>query len=330
MCALSLLIAPACGGVVEGSGGTGGTGGVQPQILTYCNNPEAGTPTCEIPGFDIRAEMIGCAGDPVAGGCHSGAEPQLGFEIDTTAPGSSPADWVREYVNAPATVCGADRLIDAADPDCSFMLTKVTDKPKCGSRMPFNAEDHFTDQEADCFRKWVHDAFAANAACSPFGGDGDGDGVCDEMDVCPGFDDAVDTDMDGTADGCDECLGNDVTGDTDNDDVCDDMDVCAGDDASGDTDSDTICDDLDECPGFDDAVDTDTDGIADGCDACPGFDDSADDDTDGVPDGCDQCPGSDDTVDSDMDGVPDGCDACAGFDDNIDMNMNGTPDGCDV
>jgi len=35
--------------------------------------------------------------------------------------------------------------------------------------------------------------------------DGDGDGVCDSQDGCPGFDDGVDTDGDGVADGCDVC-----------------------------------------------------------------------------------------------------------------------------
>ena len=38
------------------------------------------------------------------------------------------------------------------------------------------------------------------SGCDP---DGDGDGVGDSSDVCPGFDDNVDTDSDGTPDGCD-------------------------------------------------------------------------------------------------------------------------------
>jgi len=36
--------------------------------------------------------------------------------------------------------------------------------------------------------------------------DGDGDGVCDDMDDCEGYDDTVDTDGDGTPDGCDLSL----------------------------------------------------------------------------------------------------------------------------
>ena len=39
-------------------------------------------------------------------------------------------------------------------------------------------------------------------------GDSDGDGVCDESDVCPGFDDNLDADNDGIPDGCDNCFNN--------------------------------------------------------------------------------------------------------------------------
>ncbi|MEO8067342.1 MAG: gliding motility-associated C-terminal domain-containing protein, partial [Flavobacteriales bacterium] len=35
--------------------------------------------------------------------------------------------------------------------------------------------------------------------------DSDSDGVCDASDICPGFDDNIDTDGDGTPDGCDFC-----------------------------------------------------------------------------------------------------------------------------
>lgn len=44
--------------------------------------------------------------------------------------------------------------------------------------------------------------------------DADGDGVCDASDICPGFDDNVDTDGDGIPDGCD--TGGDCTTATDN------------------------------------------------------------------------------------------------------------------
>jgi hypothetical protein len=78
--------------------------------------------------------------------------------------------------------------------------------------------------------------------------DTDGDGVCDSLDVCPGFDDSIDTDGDGTPDGCDPC-------------PLDDPD---------DTDGDGVCDSLDVCPGFDDTEDANGNGVPDGCEGQPG------------------------------------------------------------
>jgi uncharacterized repeat protein (TIGR01451 family) len=63
---------------------------------------------------------------------------------------------------------------------------------------------------------------------SPTGGpDGDGDGVPDDEDTCPGFDDNLDADGDGTPDGCDNCptVSNSDQSDADGDgvgDACDD------------------------------------------------------------------------------------------------------------
>ncbi len=164
--------------------------------------------------------------------------------------------------------------------------------------------------------------------CDDICDDADGDGVCDQDDQCPGFDDNLDADGDGVADGCDICP-NSATDDTDGDGVCDDVDICPGGDDNADADSDGVPDFCDACPGFDDNLDTDGDGIADGCDICPN---SATDDTDGdgVCDDIDICPGGDDNVDTDSDGVPDFCDACAGFDDNLDTDGDGVADGCDV
>ena len=117
--------------------------------------------------------------------------------------------------------------------------------------------------------------------------DADGDGVPDELDVCPGFDDAADADGDGVPDGCDACAGSPDAVDSDGDGVPDGCDLCGGSDDSEDADEDGVPDGCDVCAGSDDLVDRDGDGIADGCDECPGFDDARDGDSDGVPDGCD-------------------------------------------
>ena len=43
------------------------------------------------------------------------------------------------------------------------------------------------------------------SVCAPPCADGDIDGVCDINDVCPGYDDTIDSDNDGIPDGCDDC-----------------------------------------------------------------------------------------------------------------------------
>lgn len=54
----------------------------------------------------------------------------------------------------------------------------------------------------------------------PCPGDADADGVCDDVDVCPGADDGIDLDVDGVADGCDLCPA-DPLNDANNDGICD-------------------------------------------------------------------------------------------------------------
>ncbi|WP_282135758.1 PKD domain-containing protein [Seonamhaeicola maritimus] len=144
--------------------------------------------------------------------------------------------------------------------------------------------------------------------------DSDGDGVCDDQDVCPDFDDSIDTDGDGTPDGCDTCPNS----------------------ATGDSDGDGVCDDLDICPGGDDNIDSDGDGIPDFCDSC---NDTVDTDNDGYNDCIDlepnsPCPSNVDangvSIDTDGDGVADCLDICYGGDDNSDSDNDGTPDFCDV
>lgn len=51
-------------------------------------------------------------------------------------------------------------------------------------------------------------------------GDIDGDGICHDLDICVGFPDGEDSDTDGVPDGCDLCLGDDALGDPDGDGIC--------------------------------------------------------------------------------------------------------------
>ncbi len=100
--------------------------------------------------------------------------------------------------------------------------------------------------------------------------DSDGDTVCDEDDICPGFDDLSDEDGDGIPDGCDDC--NVLLAGT----PCDDGNPCTVLDrytfdcgcqgTPMDNDGDGVCNWEDVCEGFDDNIDIDEDGIPDACD----------------------------------------------------------------
>jgi hypothetical protein len=105
--------------------------------------------------------------------------------------------------------------------------------------------------------------------------DMDCDGVSDDDDKCPGYDDRIDADVDGIPDDCDDLV---------------------------DSDGDGVADLIDQCPGYDDTIDNDGDGIIDGCDQL------VDSDNDGVEDTDDQCPEFDDELDDDGDGIPNACD----------------------
>ncbi len=167
--------------------------------------------------------------------------------------------------------------------------------------------------------------------------DSDGDGVNDDEDACPGYDDTLDGDEDGVPDDCDACegVGSTSADDIDADGICDSGDNCPADsnptqeDADGDgigdacevdSDLDGTIDDDDNCPDDFNADQADSDGDGEG-DAC-----DLDDDDDGVEDDDDNCslvynPEQDDydgdgqgdecDGDDDADGISDEDDLCA-------------------
>ncbi len=88
----------------------------------------------------------------------------------------------------------------------------------------------------------------SNVQCIDFCADEDtdGDGICDEYDICFGADE-TDSDGDGLCDASDPCPLDAEDTDSDGDGVCDVLDPCPSDNPD-DTDSDGICDSDDICP----------------------------------------------------------------------------------
>ncbi len=153
----------------------------------------------------------------------------------------------------------------------------------------------------------VNDRINDNCACE---GVGDGDGISDSIDNCPGMPNAdqMDQDNDGFGDVCD----NDRDGDgVANANDCDPDNVSVSfqvGDACDDGDAATLNDRIDaNCICIGSGQDTDGDGISDADDNCPliANQDQIDFDGDGLGNSCDQ--------DNDDDGVPNDLD-CLPFD----------------
>ena len=122
--------------------------------LVYCENPDVAAPSCSLPGYSmpddsaLHAKLSTCA----VGGCHgTGGTAVTTWTLDMS--GS-----VQNALAPLATTLGAsgDYLVDEFDPDCSYMLTKLTDQPGGGSRQPLTPP-YWSSDEIDCFRSYLHD-----------------------------------------------------------------------------------------------------------------------------------------------------------------------------
>lgn len=132
----------------------GDTGTAEPRLrnLVFCENPDVAAPSCALSGYTVaddsalHAKLETCA----AAGCH-GDGGVTTWTLDLS--GS-----VESALGPLATTLGVngDYLVDEFDADCSYMLTKVTDQPAGGSRMPLTPP-HWSSGEIDCFRSYLHD-----------------------------------------------------------------------------------------------------------------------------------------------------------------------------
>ena len=172
----------------------------------------------------------------------------------------------------------------------------------------------------------------------------EGDGVPDDLDICPGFDDFSDLDSDGFPDGCDACPL-DPENDIDGDGVCGNIDNCPSTPNTDQSDWDgdglgDVCDPDNDNDGLSDAdeisqgtnpfnSDTDGDGVDDSSDVFPNDpNESADADGDGVGDNADSFPNDpSESVDSDNDGVGDNSDPFPNLDSSVSVFLDGNDTG---
>ncbi len=123
--------------------------------LVFCENPDVSAPFCALAGYSmaddsaLRTKLEGCA----SAGCHgTGGTAVTTWNLDLSA------SSVQGALIPLTSVIGlsGDYLVDEFDPDCSYMLTKVTDDPAGGSRMPLTPP-HWSSDEIDCFRAYLNE-----------------------------------------------------------------------------------------------------------------------------------------------------------------------------
>jgi peptidoglycan/xylan/chitin deacetylase (PgdA/CDA1 family) len=221
------------------------------------------------------------------------------------------ADNCPNVANAAQTDVNQNGIGDACDPTI----------PRCDDGVQNGGEsDVDCGGATSCARCAVGRACAANSDCAAGrcessvcvtppacnGGDGDGDGVCDDWDNCTGCYNPTQADVDGDGYGecwrCDGCIGPGI-----------------------DADSDRVCDGVDNCVGVwnNSQEDRDGDGVGDVCDNCDDDvnPDQADSDGDGIGDACEPpiepppATARPCTVgDADLDGICDDVDGCIACD----------------
>ena len=148
------LVLVTCGSALAacGESGTAPRSG-ELRNLVYCENPTVEGPSPVCSGFSLaddsalRGKLETCA----ASGCHG---------TDGTAVTTWTLDLSGSVQNALAPLAttlglSGDYLVEEFDPDCSYMLTKVTDEPAGGSRMPLTPP-HWSPEDIECFRSYLH------------------------------------------------------------------------------------------------------------------------------------------------------------------------------
>lgn len=147
------MVLVACGSVL-GACGESNTGEPFSLNLVYCDNPEVDVPSCDLTGYSmqddsaLRAKLETCA----AGGCHS-APAATSWTMDLSG---SVGDAL-SALSVPGET-GGYYVVDNVDPDCSLILSEVTERPIGSIRMPVTG-GFWSKSETDCFRSYLHEMY---------------------------------------------------------------------------------------------------------------------------------------------------------------------------
>lgn len=99
--------------------------------------------------FDVREDLL--VGRCASEGCHVPFQPQAG--VDFVSGGLA-----ERLVDVDSTTCAGRPLIDSANPEQSFLLARVGERPTCDEeevdRMPLG-RPHLTEREQTCLAQWV-------------------------------------------------------------------------------------------------------------------------------------------------------------------------------
>ncbi len=144
----------ACGSVLVACGDDGSEGPPKAAEYIYCDNPDVAAPSCDLPGFTLNddsglaVKLDGCA----VGGCHN-APAATNWTMNL----SGSVEGALSDLTVPAETPGYN-VVDSVDPDCSLMLSEITERPIGSVRMPVTG-GYWSRAETDCFRSYLHEMY---------------------------------------------------------------------------------------------------------------------------------------------------------------------------